>query len=300
MSSVAIKGYAVSGPDDLMKLEGDRFVSLARAADPLPRKTKRFACRAGAEAISACERAFSMAGLDPQHLGERFGLYTSQAGQQHSDIDDYDVAMERWHQQADEESLLKYLWNSRDVNPFLAIKGLSNNLLGIISVLWSLRGDCCAFVRDEVGAASALSEAIFNIQQGYIDTALVVSAGTTCDFIEQAVLNNDDQRVGYGAAVALVLQRSDAMNQQATLTNFKLSYSNPTYPQLSDNFLLDQLLEKGYFFPKSEPRWGGVMLSIVWMIHMYQNSEIDQAHTVNIFNKNSSGFSVSTSLGLIN
>ena len=151
----------------------------------LSRRALRFSCRVLAEALAACQHAITMSGLEPDHLSENCGLYTSQSGYQHPDIDDYQQALVNSQQSS--QSTFSYLWNSRQFNPFLAIKGLPNNLLGLISIEMGIKDDCAAFVLDQQGAAAALNEALFNIQYGFVDRALVISAGTDKDIFEMCL-----------------------------------------------------------------------------------------------------------------
>lgn len=252
-SAIAIHGYAVAAtatPLTSTSLANNQPAWYTDVA-PLPRKYQRFGGRVAAEAVAVVEKALAMAEIEPQQFGQRFGLYTSQAGFQHSDLDDYHQG---FSQATDETPLYDTLWNSKAVNPFLAIKGLSNNLMGLISVLWSIRGDCSAFLRDQSGAMSALSEASFQLQAGYIDAALVVMSGTACDQLEatistdnalsaESALSADNAILAGQGAVALVLGRQTDTDSLPLISELEIrSGTNGE--------------------PTSVPRWGGILYSI--------------------------------------
>ncbi len=288
MTSALLTGYAIVAPPEMLNANYAYLKSMAELAKPLSRKFERFSCRSGAEAISACERAFSMAKIDTNNLGDRFGLYVNQAGHQHSDIDDYHDAINQWREKQKNESLLKHLWQSRSVSPFLAIKGLGNNLLGMISIFFNLRGDCCAFVRDEVGAISALKEAMFNLQHGYIDTALVVSAGSSCDYLEKP-FSKENEQAGFAGAVALILQRASVTKaiSIAQLNQVNLSCSHPPSCSVNKTQSIFQVLNDKYLYLKEEPRWGGILSSIAWLSHHFQN-KVNNQHQIELFSPSSS------------
>ena len=250
----------------------------------LPRRLKRFTCRAGEHAVTASQLAFDMAQIKPEEMGTRCGLYTNQAGQQHSDIDDYHVGFSNSTTSSD--SALAHLWSGKDVNPFLAIKGLSNNLLGTISTHWSIRGDCSAFVRDQAGAAMALNEAIFNLRYGYIDIALVLTAGTEADLFEMQHQQHDGERSVDCGAVALILQRKSTCTTQpiAEIFDIKSGYSSSSkqldsLEESSDKTLkthqpaFAQIMDKQYYCNPNEPRWGGIIYSLSQIIHIAKQQQ---------------------------
>ena len=243
--SVVISGYAVS-----VAGENKSQPAWYSAVESLPRKYQRFGGRSAAEAVAACRDALNMAEINPETMGERFGLYTSQAGFQHSDLDDYSQAFASI---SNNETLYDELWNSKMIDPFQAIRGLSNNLMGLISGLWSMRGDCSAFVRDEAGAASALHEAHFNLKSGLIDAALVVMSGTTTDCIEMAMTKADMKQTGSGA-VALVLQRKNGnspLGAPCELNAVNVRYAFPVEVEGEST---------------NSPRWGGVLFDIAHLL----------------------------------
>ncbi|MAZ66754.1 MAG: hypothetical protein CMF25_06555 [Kangiellaceae bacterium] len=251
-NAIAIHGYAVAATSTLPASAPLAPTSLANELPawytdvaPLPRKYQRFGGRVAAEAVAAVEKALAMAEIEPQQFDQRFGLYTSQAGFQHSDLDDYHQG---FSQATDEAPLYDTLWNSKAVNPFLAIKGLSNNLMGLISVLWEIRGDCSAFLRDQSGAMAALSEACFQLQAGYIDAALVVMSGTACDQLEATIsadnaLSEENALLAGQGAVALVLGRQTDTDSLPLLSELEVRSGTNAEPT-------------------SAPRWGGILYSI--------------------------------------
>ena len=308
-SKVVVTGYAVV-PPTADQAAPNLTPDLGVKPQKLSRRLQRFACRAGPQAITASQLAFDMAGVKPEELGERLGLYTNQAGQQHSDIDDYQAGFAKYQKT---ESVIDYIWNGKHASPFLAIKGLSNNLIGLISILWSLRGDCAAFVRDQVGAASALDEALFNLQHGYIDSALVITAGTAADYFEiemqrqttsASKLNRHSHPDNECGAVALFLQRqqNEVLPVIAELSDMQHGYQSKTenadspqvnFPNASG---FDQILKDQYYFNQQEPRWGGIIYSVVQIIHLLIKQQLSPLMTIH--SRNPDGFNASINLRL--
>lgn len=66
----------------------------------------------------------------------------------------------------------------RGVDPFMSIKCLANNVLAIASLTFEMRGDAAAFVQDDSAIPAALRSAVFSLQHGYSDMALVLFAGS--------------------------------------------------------------------------------------------------------------------------
>ncbi|MFT6388291.1 MAG: hypothetical protein ACJAUP_001669 [Cellvibrionaceae bacterium] len=303
VDKVMVTGYAVVPPASFIHSTEGLTPGFGSSVQVLPRRLKRFTCRSGEHAFTASQLAFDMADISPADLGERFGLYTNQAGQQHSDIDDYHAAFTNCS--TPDASALASLWDSKDVDPFLAIKALSNNLLGSVSVHWSIRGDCSAFVRDQAGAAMALNEAMFNLRHNYIDAALVLTAGTALDSFEKINQQHDDEHsVECGVecgAVALILQRQSTCHTQpmAEIFDMKSGYDvsdntnrspkKPAY-QLAkkQDRLLTQIINEQYYCNPHEPRWGGVIYSLSQIIHAVKQQK--NSTPIKVHSLDTSGF----------
>lgn len=289
-SQIVVSGYGIVPTASGLQRCTGLTPGLGAEVKPLSRRIKRFACRAGAQAITACQLAFEMADIDPEGLGENFGLYTNQSGYQNPDIDDYAPSLNNWD--PNQSSALNHLWHSREVNPFLAINSLGNSLLGIVSVLWSLRGDCAAFVLNQAGAISALNEAVFNLRQGTIDSALVLSAGTDQDMFEryyqeryqsrhqeryQARLGGaaEDSNTSECGAVALLLQRKDVATKGIACISDVSQYYRAV--ELKSDVGSDieptdwqKIIASQSYYNAQEPRWGGIVYSLIQIIYRLQ------------------------------
>lgn len=279
-NKVNVIGYGIVFPegDEGSKLTPDLGVQ----AVSIPRQLKRFSGRSVSAAIGAIEQASKMAKIDLKSLpSDRFGLYTGQSCYQHPDLDDYADGLAEWQQKEQEQTLFDSLWNSRVINPFLVIKGLSNNLLGMICLAWELRGDCAAFSRDQAGAAAALEEARFNISQGICDTCLVVVAGTTNDVFDMVLNDKSGEQVPNTAAVALILQ-SDKLAGQTALAELNVqpfSYQ-PVQPSFKPTTDIQAIVKQAEFFGEAQQEWGGIVLSIAQSIAIMQQNSVTDACTV--------------------
>lgn len=275
--AVAISGYAVVMPKSFLR--STLTPELNQPVAALSRKVARFACRAAPEALTAVERALQMAGFDPESCQGRTGLYTNQGGILTPDLDDFDAALAEL---PPGEDTFSWLWKSKKVNPFLVIRSLSNNLLGLISMVWKIKGDCAAFVRDEQGAAAALEEALFNLRHGYVDRALVVSAGSESDGVERAVTgtgNGVQPSTGLCGAVALVLEAVSVQESTGSRTCIDRVVGgiegDPGAPQDRAHCgdTQEATLNNDCF--NGEPqRWGGVLLGIAQALHHQQLSKV--------------------------
>ena len=276
-NKIIVTGYALVPPPSLVASAKGIGANFGLVAEPLERRLKRFSAPAGEQAFTASRHVFEMAGVEPENVGESFGLYTNQAGS--ADIENYRDGLDQWLLSGD--PILENLWQSKFVNPFLAIRSLSNNLLGLMSVLWSFRGDCCAFIRDQVGAASALDEAIFNLQQNYIDTALVLTAGTNLDHFEAKFKGFDKHFEPECGAVALLLKRQDdnelsAIAELSDMTHgYQFNSDTAHLPErkCAQSLKLPQIMENKYYYNSQEPRWGGIVYSLVQIIHSLKEQQ---------------------------
>lgn len=279
-NKVNVIGYGIVFPEGD---EGSKLTpNLGVQAVNIPRKLKRFSARSVPAAFGAVEQAVEMAKIDLASLpSDRFGLYTGQRCYQHPDLDDYADGLAQWQQEEQEQPLFDSLWNSRVINPFLVIKGLGNNLLGMLSLAWQLRGDCAAFSRDQAGAAAALEEARFNITQGICDTCLVVVAGTTNDVFDMALKNKSCKQPPNTAAVALILQ-SDRLAGKAALA--ELNIQPFSYQAVQEPFKptadIQSLIKQAEFFGEAQQEWGGIVLSIAQSIAIMQQNSVTDACTI--------------------
>lgn len=264
---VALIGYGVITPRDIPPSAITPNLDNAEEII-LSRKLARYSCRSMGSAIAASERSFDMANLDPFAMTERFGFYTSQIGQQHSDLDDFERA---FTEAVGKPSLEESLWHTRMINPFLAIKGLTNNLLGLLSLRWSWQGECAAFARDQEGMAAALDTAVFSIKTGIIDSALVLSSGPSKDIFEAALRNENVDSSPQSGAIALLLQNGEIAEKNRRDIIFTVRDIGISY-QPENNFRATQnggtatkIFEAGIFSGETGQEWGGVLLSIAQM-----------------------------------
>lgn len=238
-----------------------------------------------------------MSGLELGQLSENCGLYTGQSGYQHPDIDDYQQALANYQQS--DQSKFSHLWHSRQLNPFLAIKGLPNNLLGLISIELGIKGDCSAFAMDHQGAATALNEALFNLQHGFVDRALVISAGTERDIFEICInqYKNGIQEEfprPTGGAVTLLLEREDKVkNPVAYLSNPRHGYALSANSSLKNK----EEIESSYC-DQREPRWGGIVWGIIHAVDKLKSNQINLSKPLTIKSYGEDNFSASVDIAL--
>ncbi len=262
---VYITGYAAVFPSDIAT--GKISPNLGQTdLNKIPKKLGRYSSASIPAALTVIEKAAVMAGIDLSQLNnESLGLYTSQSGYQHSDIYDYADALNEWQSHIEPTSVLDSFWNSRQINPFLTVKGLSNNLLGILSLAYNLQGDCGAFTRDEAGAAAALDEARFNVANGFCDTCIVVIAGSNTDSFTQAFNGEETNKAPDNGAVALILQsqasRDDSRLSAPELKALEINYATEQV-QLTPSKNVSEVLESQVYNSEENQQWGGLVLSI--------------------------------------
>ncbi|MDV5172358.1 hypothetical protein R2X38_25480 [Photobacterium rosenbergii] len=201
-----------------------------------------------------------MSALGQQALCEKATLYTSQSGYQHPDFDDFVDALKGWDRDGD-PSLIATLWQSRQVNPFLITRALSNNLVGIISQIWKLKNDGVAFIRDQVGSAAALDEAFFQLQAGYADVAIVVISGCAEDcysaVAEQKPFPANAEHSG--AAVLILESESHATERGASVQAWLEDYSSHKPPTSCP-------LDGPHFREQKGLEWAGIVMSVAQTI----------------------------------
>lgn len=275
--SIVISGFGMVPPSQQLGL--GLTPDLGLAADKLPRRLTRFSTRSTAAAFTATKAAFAMAQVETEQLGSRFGLYCAQTGVQHCDADDCFPALQ---EKSAEQSDFEAVWLSRSVSPFIALKMLGNNLSGLLSIAWQLRGDACSFARDEAGAATALAEAISNLQAGIIDSALVVCGGVVDDQLT-AIANDQpyQQQVGAAAIFLQTEQRAQQM-QSPCLVNI-IAHQQAFLPEqtrLAATDTTQGVLAEQQLVVSPQQSWGGVLAGLAQstqlLIQQKQQSQLAQ------------------------
>jgi len=218
---------------------------LANARESVPHKLRRFIPDYTACAVLSAKEALSDAGDSWSKVSEeRRSLFTSQSDSTAWDVFSFANALDASYQAngIDFQKFTEEALHARGVDPFLAIKNLSNNVLAIISLVYRFRGDCGAFVQDESAALSALLRACFSLRHGHSDIALVVGAGTynealvltehyklghlsPCHQGPYSLRSFDVERDGTllsEGAVALVLERAEDAKRRGATPHLKL------------------------------------------------------------------------------
>lgn len=152
------------------------------ARDAVPYKLRRFGTEVAFWAVHAAGMAISDSGLDWAAIAEeRRGLFSGQGDYTSPNFGSLQRAVSNarqadgslnW-QQLGEEALYR-----RGADPFMSIKGLANNALALTSLSWRCRGVGAAFVQNEAAGIAALRQAMFELQQGRCDVALVLATGS--------------------------------------------------------------------------------------------------------------------------
>lgn len=171
----------------------------SEACSRLPHKLRRFAPDFTACAVLAAHDALEQAGSGWKDIrSERRGIYTAQNDSPFPNLSTFTRALEATRSsnggclaELAQEALYR-----RGVDPFAVIKALSNNVLALVSMTLSLRGDCGAFVQGQGAALAALERARFSLTHGYSDLAVVVGAGTYND----ALMLTEHFRLGHLSA----------------------------------------------------------------------------------------------------
>ncbi|MGR5063616.1 hypothetical protein [Photobacterium sp. DNB22_13_2] len=255
-SAIAITGVGIVLPESEPISDGKELTE----SSLIPRKLRRFAARSIPASVSACQLAVEMSALGEDNLREKATLYTSQSGYQHPDFDDFIDALKGWDQYGD-TSLIATLWKSRQVNPFLITRALSNNVVGLISQVWQLKNDGVAFIRDQAGSAAALDEACFQLRGGYADVAMVVMSGCAEDcysaVAEQKPFPRHDENCG---AAVLILESEKHATQRGAIVQAWL-----------DNYFLnaaqtDCQLEGAKFCEQKGLEWAGIVMTVAQSI----------------------------------
>ncbi|WEM44642.1 hypothetical protein PTW35_25620 (plasmid) [Photobacterium sp. DA100] len=266
-SAIAITGFGLVLP----KSSSNHDAQNQTVPELIPRKLRRFSTRSIPTAVAACHQAVESCGLDEKTLCEKVALYTAQSGYQHPDFDDFADALKGWDRHV-EPSLLATLWQSRQVNPFLITKALSNNLIGIISQIWRLKNDGVAFIRDQAGSAAALDEAYFQLSSGYAEVAMVVMSGCDEDcytaVAEQRPLPINTEHTG--AAVLILESEAHAKRRGANVQAWINSFSSNSQENTP-------WLDGAMFREREGLEWGGIVMAITQSLQ-HVHSEQYQGH----------------------
>jgi 3-oxoacyl-[acyl-carrier-protein] synthase II len=166
------------------------------ASDAVPFKLRRFASACSMWGIKAASDALACAGLDLASVpDDRRGLFTAQGDYLHPSVQSFATGLARAVQKdtLNMAALTKEFIHHRGMEPFMALKGLSNNMLAIASLTFETRGDCGAFVQNKSATVAALRSAAFSLRHGYSDVALLLCSGSYNEVLTLAEL----QRSGY-------------------------------------------------------------------------------------------------------
>ena len=154
-----------------------------RSRQDLAQNLQRYCTPAVIWGVSAVRQALEEAGLADDQPDVRFGLYCCQGGYTHPSLESYAELLLGCRQDgvADMAAFAKRILQDRAQDPFLVLKGLSNCLLGVTSLALKLVGECNAYMQGVAGNLAALREATAALQDGRIDAAIVVGAGSELD-----------------------------------------------------------------------------------------------------------------------
>jgi 3-oxoacyl-[acyl-carrier-protein] synthase II len=183
---------------------------------------------------SALRQAIAEAGVAPGADGLRYGLYCCQGGYTHPSLASFASVLSDCRRDgvADMRELAHRVLHDGVIDPFLVIKGLSNGLLGVLSLDLKLYCEGNAFMQGVSGNLAALREACAALRSRRVDVAMVVGTGSELDPLALAALvqagvigaEGADQlqpfdchsRGGIAGegAVALVLRRREDLDDQ--------------------------------------------------------------------------------------
>lgn len=164
----------------------------ASASDAVPFKLRRYSAPAAQWAVKAAREALDGARLDLQQIREdRRGLFTAQGDYTFPSTPSFarGITAAREKKSVDLTTLTHECMHFRGVDPFMSIKCLANNVLAIASLTFETRGDAAAFVQDDSAVPAALRSAMFSLQHGYSDVALVLFAGSYNEALTLAELH---------------------------------------------------------------------------------------------------------------
>ncbi len=139
---------------------------------------------------SALRQAIAEAGVAPGADGLRYGLYCCQGGYTHPSLASFASVLNECRRDgvADMREMARRVLHDGVVDPFLVIKGLSNGLLGVLSLDLKLYCEGNAFMQGVSGNLAALREACAALRSRRVDVAMVVGAGSELDPLALAAL----------------------------------------------------------------------------------------------------------------
>ncbi|WP_447893083.1 beta-ketoacyl synthase N-terminal-like domain-containing protein [Pseudomonas marginalis] len=154
-----------------------------RSRQDLAQNLQRYCTPAVIWGVSAVRQALAEAQLTPGADGLTYGLYCCQGGYTHPSLASYGELLHECRQGegADMQHLAQRILHERAQDPFLVLKGLSNILLGVVSLALKLECECNAYMQGVSGNLAALREACAALQSGRIDVAIIVGAGSELD-----------------------------------------------------------------------------------------------------------------------
>ena len=153
----------------------------AAAAEAVPFKLRRYGSPCSQWGVKAASDALAHAHLDLKQMpDDRCGLFTAQGDYLFPSMPSFarGVSKAIETESLNLAKLTDEFLNHRGMDPFLAIKGLANNMLAIASLTFETRGDCGAFVQNKSAMMAALRSAVFSLRYGYSDVALLICAGS--------------------------------------------------------------------------------------------------------------------------
>ncbi|TMU78820.1 beta-ketoacyl synthase [Pseudomonas fluorescens] len=235
--SAAREGRSAISPLSSSLFHSERVIAFGHVADrdhqrsrqDVAQNLQRYCPPAVIWGVSAVRQALTEAGLEPGRDNVRFGLYCCQGGYTHPSLASYGELLHECQTEtgADMQRLAKRVLQERALDPFLVLKSLSNGLLGVVSLALKLECESNAYMQGVAGNLAALREACAALQNGRVDAAIVVGAGSELDplalaaLAEAGVISTDGSQslrafdsqgrggiAGEGAA-ALVLRRAD-------------------------------------------------------------------------------------------
>jgi 3-oxoacyl-[acyl-carrier-protein] synthase II len=201
-----------------------------RSRQDLAQNLQRYCSPAVIWGVSAVRQALAEANLAPGQDGLRYGLYCCQGGFTHPSLASYGELLHecRGGEGADMRLLARRILQERVQDPFLVLKGLSNILLGVVSLALKLECECNAYMQGVSGNLAALREASAALQSRRIDAAIIVGSGSELDalalgaLVQAGVINADGSQTlrpfdvqgtggiaGEGAAALILRRRED-------------------------------------------------------------------------------------------
>ncbi len=155
----------------------------AAAREAVPHKLRRYGTPTTHLGVLAATQALRHGGIaEVEADNDRWALFTAQGDYTSPSFATFERAVQARPRDAaggfDMRQFTEETLNRRGIDPFAAIKGLSNNLLALVSLTHRFRGEGGAFVQNESAVHAALDAALFALRSGRCDLALVVAAGS--------------------------------------------------------------------------------------------------------------------------